>query len=256
MMTSFFHIEDTNISRGWARVFLEMMEPGVKEFAPLVVSLSGFSEEVSPEILSISSILDETLFQNGKQSCKTVANTIFPKSLWNPNRNRDLLYARYRKILPDLHRYKGNGYGLYFERLIAFESFNQLEHIIQTRLRGNRRRSALQAIIFNPKCDHTHQRRRGFPCLQHILFAPQKNNGLSITGVYATQYIFERAYGNYLGLYNLGQFVAHELSLNLTQVHCITNRAVLGDVKKKELVNLANELRNILEDTSQKGDRG
>ncbi len=35
------------------------------------------------------------------------------------------------------------------------------------------------------------------------------------------QYLFERAYGNYLGLKRLGDFMAHEMSLTLERVVCI-----------------------------------
>ena len=163
------------------------------------------------EVPSIRTILDQTLSGFGKHSCSTVASTIFPSSLWDPKKHRKELFARYEKILPDLRKYHGNANGLYFERLIGFREFNQLNHIIETRLGGNHRRSAFQATIFDPNRDHTNQRQRGFPCLQQVIFSPRKNQELSITGVYATQYIFERAYGNYLGLYHLGQFVAHEL---------------------------------------------
>ena len=34
-----------------------------------------------------------------------------------------------------------------------------------------------------------------------------------MTGFYATQYVVERAYGNYLGLCRLGEFMAHEMGL-------------------------------------------
>jgi hypothetical protein len=45
---------------------------------------------------------------------------------------------------------------------------------------------------------------------------------LNVNAFYATQYAFERAYGNYLGLCRLGRFVAHELKLELARVTCYT----------------------------------
>lgn len=236
-MTNTLHIEDNNLSRVWARAFLALMEPGVAEIIPLVVTVKGISNNSSVETPSIRKALDSTLLRNGKYSCQTVASTIFPRSIWNSELPREQLFERYRRILPQLRRYKGNSYGLYFERLIAHgpTHVNQIEHVIQTRLRGNRRRSALQAAIFDPTRDHTNQPVRGFPCMQQVAFAPNSQGELAVTGFYATQYIFERAYGNYLGLLDLGLFVAHEIGLRLTQLNCITGIALLGDVHNAEI---------------------
>ena len=38
----------------------------------------------------------------------------------------------------------------------------------------------------------------GFPCLQHVTFAPT-DEGLCVNAFYATQYMVERAYGILLG---------------------------------------------------------
>ena len=185
-------------------------------------------------------------------SCHEVANTIFPISLWNPHADRRQLYERYRRILPRVARDRRNRYGLYFERLIAFghdasfqDGVNQLEHIIQTWHSGNHRRTALQAAIFDPTKDHTNQRQRGFPCLQEVTFAPVGADELSVTGFYATQYIFERAYGNYLGLCRLGRFMAHEMGRDLVQVTCVASPAK-RDKPKGSLERLAHEVEAIL----------
>jgi hypothetical protein len=41
------------------------------------------------------------------------------------------------------------------------------------------------------------------------------------------QYLFERAYGNYLGLARLGEFMAHEMGLRLERVVCFSAVAKL-----------------------------
>jgi hypothetical protein len=231
-------IQDANLSRAWAHAFLQVMQPGVQEIGPLMVTVTGFTHGQPVETPAIRHALDSTLTAHQKQSCLTVANTIFPRSLWNPAADRKELFERYLRILPHLKSqyHSQNGHGLYFERLIAFgsgpEKVNQLDHLIQTRLGGNRRRSALQAAIFDPAVDHTHQPRQGFPCLQHVTFTPQGLDGLAITAFYATQYLFERAYGNYVGLCNLGHFVAHELDRRLSRMTCITGIAMRGDANK------------------------
>lgn len=245
-------IEDSNLSVAWAKAFIRVVEE--REIAPLTVAIRGLTDGNPLEVASIRHLLDEALRGEEKPlSCHKVANTIFPISLWNSQEDRQQLYDRYLRIMPRVLRERRNRYGVYFQRLIAFGcdsacegGVNQLEHIIQTWCGGNRRRSALQAGIFDPRKDHTNQRQRGFPCLQQVMFAPQGTDGLGVTGIYATQYIFQRAYGNYLGLYRLGQFMAQEMNRQLTQVTCMASPAKLGKTKGS-LQELAREVRRILD---------
>jgi hypothetical protein len=250
-MNSPLVIEENNLSVAWGKAFIEVVRAG--EIAPLVVVIKDLNNAEPPEVPTIREALDRTLEAEGKGlSCHTVANTIFP-SLWNPEADRQELYQRYLRILPRLRRHRGNRYGLYFERLISFGhdgdlqgGVNQLEHIIQTWNIGNHRRTALQAAVFDPHRDHTNQRQRGFPCLQQVAFAGHGNDGLAVTGFYATQYMFERAYGNYLGLCRLGRFMAHEMGLTLAQVACIATPAV-RDRSKAALNGLAERVGGTLD---------
>lgn len=236
----------------WARAFLEVYRSN--EIASLVVTIKDIDNSVPQEIPEIRKNLDNLLESRGRPLCGTVASTIFPSSLWNPEAPRKRLYKRYKAILPRLRKYNGNRNGLYFERLIAYgigrdkqeEPFNQLEHIIRTWTRGNHRRSALKAAIFDPFRDHTDQRQRGFPCLQQISFLPCGEGMLAVTGVYATQDIVDKAYGNYIGLHRLGTFMAHEMGLKLDQLTCIATPAVRGSTNKGQLHELANLVSNSL----------
>ena len=82
--------------------------------------------------------------------------------------------------------------------------------------------------------------------MQYVSFAPFDKTKLRVTGVYATQYLFEKAYGNYLGLYNLGRFMAYELGLELAQLNCIASVAKRGAPSKESLRGLADELKGYL----------
>lgn len=251
-MNSALLIEEDNLSVAWAKAFLEVVRAG--EITPLVVVVRDLDNGEAPEVPAIRIALDHALESGGKGlTCHTVANTIFPASLWNPKADREELYQRYLRILPRVRKHRGNRYGVYFERLISFghdDNFQggveQLEHIIQTWTSGNHRRTALQAAVFDPHKDHTNQRQRGFPCLQQVAFAPRGENGLAVTGFYATQYMFERAYGNYLGLCRLGRFMAHEMEMSLAQVTCISTPAV-RDRSKAALSSLAEQVRAALD---------
>jgi hypothetical protein len=249
-------VSGTNLSHVWARAFLEVTKPGVTMISPLVATLFNPDGLDIQEDGDIRHALDCELLRTKGFNTETVASTIFPRSFWDPAKAREELYSRYLRVLPQLMKVKkSNRYGLYFARLIAYGPYqiNQLEHVIATYKRGVHRRTALQASIFDPARDHTQEARRGFPCLQHVAFAPVAGGGLAVTGFYASQYIFERGYGNYLGLCNLGRFVAHELGLRLTQMNCVAATAKSGDVTKRELAELTAHLRHVLDGAEADG---
>ena len=89
----------------------------------------------------------------------------------------------------------------------------------------------LQASIFDPARDHVRQAQLVFPCLQHVSFVPQGTT-LMVNAFYATQQIFEKAYGNYLGLCRLGQFMAHEMGLTFNCLNCFTGVEKLDTIPK------------------------
>lgn len=223
-------INETNLSLAWARAFLQIVENSGTKISPLVVSITGFGEDGSvAEDATVRTTLDECLTEVGEQQVHTVANTIFSPSLYRLSKfDRHRLYQIYLETIP---RYKAlsihkNRRGLYFERLIAFGSGpcdgNQLEHIIQE-YTSNRavRRSMLQASVFDPARDHVRSAQLGFPCLQQVSFVPEGED-LVLNAFYATQQIFDKAYGNYLGLCRLGQFMAAEMGLKLGRMNCFT----------------------------------
>lgn len=218
------YFERTNLSHAWAEALRVVLAHG--EAAPMIVSVTGFNDGVPEEEPTIRNALDAALKADDLQTCETVANTIFPNSLWNPAAPAKQLYDRYAKILPKLMKAtRKNQRGLYFQRLIsggAAAKENQLDFILSTyKARSGVRRSALQLAIFDPARDHSSTALLGFPCLQHATIAPTAE-GISLNAFYATQYIVERAYGNYLGLCRLGRFVAHELERPLVRMTCFT----------------------------------
>jgi thymidylate synthase len=141
---------------------------------------------------------------------------------------------------------------MYFERLIAFGdgpmSGNQLEFIIsEYSSRPGVRRSLFQAAVFNPAKDHIRSAQLGFPCLQHVSFIPHSNGKLTINAFYATQQLFQKAYGNFLGICRLGHFVATEMKLQLGRMNCFAGVEKLegitqGDADLKPIITAARTL--------------
>lgn len=254
-MTVALAINESNISIAWAKAFLALMDAPNGQAHPAIVTIHNLDDGLPIEDDNIRSLLDKELMRHKKSVCRTVANTIFPLSYWNPQSPNDaqVLFTRYAHAWPGIKKCPANRNGVYFRRLTAYvpdnyskDPVNQLEFIVDTYKTGNHRRSALQAAIHDPTRDHTNQRQKGFPCLQQVTFTPMSNGALSITGFYAMQYQFEKAYGNYLGLYWLGRFMAKQLGLRLTQVTCIASVVRRGSPSKTKLEALADKLRLIV----------
>jgi len=252
-------IEETNLSCAWSRAFLHIIDNHGKEISPLLVTLTGFTNGVLDEDQAIRDALDDSLVANSKQKVQTVANTIFPASYWRRSKhNRQNLFDIYIKNLPRIKALASskNRRGIYFERLIAFgsgpENGNQLEYIIsQYNSRPGVRRSMFQASVFDPKRDHVSSAQLPFPCLQHVSLVPQ-GNSLTLNAFYATQQIYEKAYGNYLGLCRLGDFMAHEMGLTLGRMNCFVGVAKLDTITKSHysLTALKNAAQNALHTTT------
>jgi hypothetical protein len=256
-MSKLYVAKSSNLSMAWVEVFFQLMERGASELAPVVVTISEFDEQSLPiQVPEIQRALNAV----NNQSCRTVASTIFPNSLWTPDIDDDAqrLYARYEKVWPVVAKCRPNRKGVYFRRLTAFSpkgsgeespAVNQLAHIVDTFKRGNHRHSALQAAILDPTRDHTHNRQRGFPCLQQVAFGVSDGT-LEVTGFYALQHHVPKAYGNYLGLCWLGRFMAKQMELHLSQVTCIASslKLPLGDgYSKSGLTPLKNTLKQIVD---------
>jgi len=254
-MNKLFVAKNSNLSLAWAEAFFHLLDRGVTDFSPAVITIADFDEHSLPQqIPEVQATIDAV----NKQKSRTIASTIFPNSLWTleGEDNAVRLYARYERIWKTIARCPANNKGVYFRRLTAYQPdglpaaskpVNQLDHIIETFRRGNHRHSALQASIFDPTRDHTHNRRRGFPCLQQVAFDASDGN-LEVTGFYALQHHVPKAYGNYLGLCWLGRFMAHQMGLRLSQVTCIASSLKLGDgCTKSGLAPLKENLEAILE---------
>ena len=232
-------VEEPGVSLAWGRALQRVARPGRKELGPLTVAITAVEHDgVLAGDPGIRGALDELLESRGGPSVDTVANTIFPESLWNPDRPRSVLFERYRRVIRRVRNAPQNRHGVYFERMTANGpegSENQLDFGLTTYSRRiGVRRSVLQVGVFDPHQDHSTAAMRGFPCLQQLSFVPDKSGNLSVNAFYATQYMVARAYGNYVGLCRLGCFVAHELGLTLTRVTCHTGLAEL-DANKSAL---------------------
>lgn len=245
-MTSPLLIEDLNLSQSWMCILSHMIKnPGI-EITPLVLTITDFNE-----VNEARNTLDSDLFKNGLQSIETVSETIFPNSLYKlMGRDRHALYKEYNNNFPRIKKLdRRNKRGTYFQRLINYqannENINQLERVILSIENTNiNRRSKYQASIFDPSKDHINNPYQGFPCLQHVTFYLTQNGGLVLNSFYAIQYLYEKAYGNWLGLINLGKFVANELGVDFVRFNCFVSIEKLDCLSKKAAKDLLSNMQN------------
>ena len=234
-------IESPNLSVAWGQALLQVLNQPLGKCNPLVVSICGFTNSVPPEDDAIRSEVDKALKLAGCNSCDVSAMVIFPYKLWlrRPNSScEDFCNTCIQDLFPRLAALDTrNRHGTYFTRMMAYDGnkkgtpvvVNQIAELVD-RLSGDRRFRAtgLQMTCFNPATDHSRQPVLGFPCLQHVGVTYEEPDGIAITGSYPSQYIFDRGYGNYLGLGHLGHFLAYHSGLSLRRVTCIATRPLLG----------------------------
>jgi hypothetical protein len=237
----FYSREEANLSVAWARALLGLLDAGPKEYTPFLVSIAGLRGGDPEADADLRHALDACLEASGHDKVQTVANTIFPQAMWRRAKgDRQALYRQYLEDLPSFVEMDGrNRRGTYFSRLIGFgvnakdgspiphppskalaPEGNQLEFIIRE-CRPRKRRTKLQAAVFDPFRDVSRAAQQGFPCLQHVTFVPEfERKTLAVNALYATQQLFVKAYGNWLGLCRLGAFVAEGAGLTFDRLTC------------------------------------
>lgn len=243
-------IQGQSITECWLKALIRIADGSGTELSPLIANFKA--NGVDPEYKDdLESDLNDYLRDAGQNTIETTASTIFPQSLSGGNQSN--VFERFDRIWKYVKKDTQNRKGHYFRRLVAYneqnsQPINQLQHVIDT-YNGTpsrspvHRRSALIALTFDPTKDHTSQAMRGFPCLQQVCFVPDSNTKkLNINAIYAMQYLCNRAYGNYLGLQRLGNFMADKMRLELNEINCIASVLELKMTKHKAK-EIANKYR-------------
>ena len=234
-------IADTNVSGAWSQLLLRVLKSTGTEVAPLVLSVVSGSDGCGRlEDTVVRSALDRLLKRKRRRSVEDVAFTIFPQRLWAMCDNRARFFDLYIATFPRWQALNKrlNRRGLYFERMVKYGrgpcNGNQLEWLLsQYASRPGVRRSMLQVAIFDPARDPVADAQLGFPCLQQVSFEPT-TAGLVVNAFYATQQIFDKAYGNYVGLVQLGVFMAQQMEMRLARLNVVVGIAKLDRIAKTD----------------------
>jgi hypothetical protein len=212
---------------------------------------------------SIRKVLDSFLLERRSRnprrgevfSVKTVANSLFPDSLYRPELGpdaRERLFALHEEAMVVHRRLRRPS--TYFDRLVAWPGpkgpVNQLERTV-ARLRQqlglrNPLGSAYELAVSAPsdhrsiagdQRDHTSSAAdlrvytpgldnglRGFPCLSHISLTLVRGQ-LHMAAIYRNQHFIRRAYGNYVGLARLMRFFTQEADCQPGEILCVASHA-------------------------------
>lgn len=237
-------IERDNLSLGWADVIHRILKPGGSEITPLTLSITGFDAQGRPhEDPEIRHALDVMLASSGLRDVENVAFTIFPQRYYDMvGHDRHELYDLYKSAFARIQTFnpRNNKRGSYFQRLIDLhgdgQGPNQLEWMIDQYWKhpSARRRSKFQATTFDPKRDHSAAAQLEFPCLQQVSFNFDGDEGLILNAFYATQQLINKGYGNYLGLSNLGAFVADQMKRRLVRLNVFVGIAKADKMRKSD----------------------
>ena len=227
-------IKGKNISDAWKKAIEHLIRNGKDDYN-LIVEI----ENPTSDDKIVRDKFNQILFSMDDQRIETVANTIFPFEMKNKSENRFEFYNRFQKVYPILRKVTENNKGTYFGRLVEWNygkgtTFNQVEHTIfkleRERNNGRGIRVMYEMSIYDPCLDKNNQ--MGFPCMSFISIKIREDF-IDLTAIYRNQYFVQKAYGNYLGLGRLLDFIANESGYQTGKLTCIATHAALGDIKPK-----------------------
>lgn len=225
-------IRGRNCGQAWVNVAEAVLRSPGQKALHLGVRISHPDEE-DP---AIRNLVDSLLEERGLAPVQTVVNTVFPAALARLSAGPEDLAAQYREIYPRIRQAnKANVRGTYFGRLVEHPAdgrkVDQLNKVV-ARLRKHAakppsRRGAgpvyeagfvladedyddpIETPIYSPRSDTMPL---GFPCMSHLSF---QTVGRTVHAMahFRSQYLVQRAYGNYLSLGLLLRYVAEAAGL-------------------------------------------
>jgi thymidylate synthase len=201
----------------------------------------------------VITLVNDFLSDHDANPIVTVANTIFPQSLYDEY-GASRMVEEYRKDF-DKFAHDGGYWGQYFDRMTRFEDpedgeIDPLQELIE-KMKGNedrntRYKAAYELTIYNPATDR--KRHYGGPCLSYLSFKRHPDDGLLLTAVYRNHFYVSRLLGNLIGLGQLQAFVAKEAGVPVGSLTVVSTHAEMdtegswGIVEARKLVKSAAEI--------------
>lgn len=262
-------VSGENIGAAWLAAF-SAIDAAKGSVVNLAVDIANPMEEDLGVRSAIEHMLVELRAQTtgglrNVHSVHTVANTIFPISLYRP----EIDGAAERFFMNAIRSERGRSHakrrswGTYLGRLVQYPSHdgtatNQLREMLD-QLRSTKHWSDLYEMpIVSPRDENeacwetappqssavlhadarTDARMRGGPCLAHISLT-LADGRVSMLALYRRHSYIARAYGNFLGLARLQAFLARESGHGVGNLMVVTGHAVDDGPRRSDLLREA-----------------
>ena len=167
----------------------------------------------------------------------SIANTIFPNSLYRHHGAPDFIEMFRDRVLPKIR--KSNRWsGYYFERMIAYPTtkgghINQIWSIVERiRDQSNKSLNKFELSLYDPECDIDNSPYGG-QCLSFLSFKilPGDVRKLTLTAMYRNHYYIGKLLGNLIGLGWLMNFVAIESQIEVGPLTVLSTHAEIDQPK-------------------------
>ncbi len=221
---------ESSCGRAWASAAQALINAGDEAYNVIIdVDDPSAHDDVDNAIISL---VDDFLRDRNTHPIITVANTIFPQSLYEKFGSPQLFdeyFLGFDKLSSNTKRW-----GRYFERLsrhklLNGETYNPLlvmiDRIKQQEKSGHRYSSAYELAVYDPLLDG--RAFRGAQCLSFLSFKVHPDRGLMLTVMYRNHTYITRCLGNLIGLGRLQAFIAKECSLKIGPLTCISTHATI-----------------------------
>lgn len=213
-----------NIHEAWSNAYSYLLGQGKEKYG-LIVHIADARTSASPKELMIKH--DPKGIKPEVDSIQDVANTIFPEHgpVWE--RSVENFCQYYKRAYDTLLRRGRRSWGCYFLRLIEFnDQHNQLSIIINKMNTWSGNFKAAFVIHFSAMSTDR-PRKMGAPCLQYAQISVNEEGRVCMTAVYRAHDFFHKAYGNYIGLARLLEYIAFKTGKNVGWITCVSSYAFI-----------------------------
>jgi len=184
---------------------------------------------------SIIMTVDDFLRSKRAYPIATVANTIFPRRLYQQY-GEDAFVQEYLKAYDSLRK---KGWGRYFERMVRWPAeggttTDQLHDLIRRlakqKAAAQTFRNVYEMTLFDPARDRNRNRNR--QCLSFLSFKLHPERGLMLTAVYRNHHYISRALGNFIGLGHLMGYIAEGVGTKVGPLTCVSTHAEIDTASR------------------------
>lgn len=234
-----FSVSAPNTSVAWLRAVEHLLACG-GQCSNLMVQIA---KPIAVDA-SIQQAYEELVSKYQLLTVKQVTYTIFPHSLYQRvHKDPAKLFERYNRIGGIYERLKRRGsrkfgWGSYFRRMTHYTAVNhrgritttnQLREIVEMLSKRGKRYKAAYTISLQIPCVDG-RRVRGGPCLNYLALQLANPGVLNMLAVFRSHEFIERAYGNYLGLGFLMDFICDQTGYTLGTLNCLSSYATISDL--------------------------